>query len=460
MFKKVLFIFFLFLNLTVYSQQNLVLNPSFEEVTGPLKCYLYDVGKFPIADWSAASEGSIDAFSMKLSSKCIMYPLNDTFADQKPRTGNNFVGFTSIYNDKKEYREYLRGNLSQALEIGATYKIQFYVCLSAFASAATNNIGLAFINNKTPVFSHVDPLPIKPDVNYSGKPITQTEKWTLLSFEFVATKPNLDAFIIGNFFTSGDTNFKVVSEQLPIESYMLVDDVSITKMDITFDLPSEICSGTLVEFPSMAKNGVLGTWSPIFDAHNSKTYTFTTVDNIKVSYGIKVHPSLNFDLVHYCENYQFVVDVKFKEEEIPKIKTFTWKLNGLKITNNTLKFNVSNFLNQMKPSNTLELVIEDFNGCQYSNAIVFSGNNLCKVQAEVSPNGDGKNDFLDLESFGSVSLKLFNRFGNVVYEKDNYTNQWIGQSVEGINLSNGSYYYQIETKTGELLNGWINLVIK
>src|SRR5690606_15646985 len=128
----------------------------------------------------------------------------------------------------------------------------------------------------------------------SGRPITETEKWTLLSFEYVATKPNLDAFIIGNFYTSAETDFKVVSEQLPIESYMLIDDVSITRIDLTFDLPKEVCKGTIIDLPNTAKNGVVGFWSPQFDPFITKTYVFTTKDNFQVSYQIIVLPDLEF----------------------------------------------------------------------------------------------------------------------------------------------------------------------
>lgn len=459
MFKKILLYFIFLINVQTFAQQNLVLNPSFEEVSGTLKCYLYDAGKFPITHWSSASEGSIDAFSMKLSNKCALHPLNDVFADQKPRTGSNFVGFTSIYNDKKEYREYVRGNLSESLEVGATYKIQFYVCLSAFASAATNNIGLAFINNKTPIFSHVDPLPIKPHVNYSGKPITQTEKWTLLTFEYLATEPNLNAFIIGNFFTSEETDFKIVSDKQPIEAYLLLEDVSITKMDIVFELPNQVCAGTVVELPNVSKNGIQGSWDLPFNSNKTQVYTFTSKEGTKFTQEIKVFPNLNFELIQYCENYQFNVEVKFKERTIPNIKNYFWKLNGTTITNNKENLNLSDFTKEIKDLNTIELSIFDANGCEFKSILNFSGKNLCVIQKEVSPNKDGKNDVLDLESFGGVNLTLFNRFGKTVYSKENYFNEWFGQTNDKVEkLPNGDYYYQIENKRGEILNGWIRLV--
>ncbi len=458
MLKNIIFVIFCFSSIQSISQNNLVLNPSFEEVSGPLKCYLYDVGKFPLTNWSSASEGSIDAFSMKLSNKCVMHPLNDAFADQKPRTGANYVGFTSVYNDEKEYREYVRGNLSEPLEVGSTYKIRFYVCLSAFASAATNNIGLAFINNKTPIFPHVDPLPIKPHVNYSGKPITQADKWTLLTFEFVATEPNLNAFIIGNFFYTNETDFKIVSDKLPVEAYMLLDDVSVTKMDIVFDLPSEVCEGTNVDLLNISKNGVSGTWNSEFNPTATKTYIFTSTDGLLFTKEIKIFPKTEFELVHFCENYKFNVDAKFIKDKKSNIKNYQWKLNGKLVSSNSTSLEISNFSDNLKDSNLIELTIIDSNNCEYTKSVLFKKANLCTIQKEVSPNLDGINDYLDLESFGGVQLIIYNRFGNVVYSIDNYFNEWKGQLEDNSKLPNGDYYYQVENKRGEILNGWIQLL--
>lgn len=56
-----------------------------------------------------------------------------------------------------------------------------------------------------------------------------------------------------------------------------------------------------------------------------------------------------------------------------------------------------------------------------------------------TPNGDGMNDFffvINLEDYISPSLKIFNRWGKIVYESDNYKNDWNGGDV-----SDGTYYY-------------------
>lgn len=57
----------------------------------------------------------------------------------------------------------------------------------------------------------------------------------------------------------------------------------------------------------------------------------------------------------------------------------------------------------------------------------------------ISPNGDGSNDalfFQYLDQYPTNKLTIFNRWGNLIYEKDNYTNDW---KAEGV--SDGAYYY-------------------
>jgi flagellar hook assembly protein FlgD len=42
-----------------------------------------------------------------------------------------------------------------------------------------------------------------------------------------------------------------------------------------------------------------------------------------------------------------------------------------------------------------------------------------------------------------------------VYNRKDYTNQWIGQSNSGDELPDGTYYYVIERNNGETNTGWI-----
>ena len=57
-----------------------------------------------------------------------------------------------------------------------------------------------------------------------------------------------------------------------------------------------------------------------------------------------------------------------------------------------------------------------------------------------SPNGDGENDFFTIEGILGTSntVKIFNRWGQVVFEANQYRNQWDGDEV-----SDGTYFYEV-----------------
>lgn len=66
-----------------------------------------------------------------------------------------------------------------------------------------------------------------------------------------------------------------------------------------------------------------------------------------------------------------------------------------------------------------------------------------KIPNVFTPNGDGINDYFEiegLEQFDRVEVLIFNRWGNEVYRHDNYDNSW-----QGIDLNEGTYYYRIVT---------------
>ena len=79
----------------------------------------------------------------------------------------------------------------------------------------------------------------------------------------------------------------------------------------------------------------------------------------------------------------------------------------------------------------------------------------CDIPKGISPNGDGKNDNFDLSGLDVKKVEIFNRYGQEVYSKENYTNQWNGQANNGNDLPTGTYYYMIERRNGETKTGWV-----
>lgn len=91
-----------------------------------------------------------------------------------------------------------------------------------------------------------------------------------------------------------------------------------------------------------------------------------------------------------------------------------------------------------------------------------------------SPNGDGIGDFfriLGLENYPEAKLKVFDRWGMMVFEKRNYGNQAVWQSEEwawwnggiagepapGNRVPRGNYFYQLELEKGIIHRGWITV---
>lgn len=73
-----------------------------------------------------------------------------------------------------------------------------------------------------------------------------------------------------------------------------------------------------------------------------------------------------------------------------------------------------------------------------------------------SPNGDGNNDYLEftnIEFYPNSDLKVYSRWGNVVYESASYRNQWNARDV-----SEGTYFYILKLSDGREYNGHVTLL--
>ncbi|MFN4233514.1 MAG: gliding motility-associated C-terminal domain-containing protein [Bacteroidia bacterium] len=69
----------------------------------------------------------------------------------------------------------------------------------------------------------------------------------------------------------------------------------------------------------------------------------------------------------------------------------------------------------------------------------------------LTPNNDGVNDYLDFSNYNlsELNFTVFNRWGNLVFSSINTQLVWDGKTNEGKALSDGTYYYLINTKTSE-----------
>ena len=74
----------------------------------------------------------------------------------------------------------------------------------------------------------------------------------------------------------------------------------------------------------------------------------------------------------------------------------------------------------------------------------------------ITPNGDQKNDQWAVGNEpGQFDAKIYNRWGDLVYFKSDYTNEW-----DGSGLGDGVYYYLLEDKTqsNKSYKGWVQIL--
>lgn len=74
----------------------------------------------------------------------------------------------------------------------------------------------------------------------------------------------------------------------------------------------------------------------------------------------------------------------------------------------------------------------------------------------ITPNGDGKNDIFKaefLEFYPANQLRVFNRWGQMVFEKQAYQNDW-----SPINLEGGNYQYELRLNEQQVMRGTIRIV--
>jgi gliding motility-associated-like protein len=112
---------------------------------------------------------------------------------------------------------------------------------------------------------------------------------------------------------------------------------------------------------------------------------------------------------------------------------------------------------------TYNLVLTDENGCPGNASIILTQPMKLEMPDGFSPNDDGDNDFFvvrGIDAYESNEIKIFNRWGNIVYQKNNYDNKWDGRSNTGDQLPDATYFVivTVDTQDGEVvLKGYVDL---
>lgn len=153
----------------------------------------------------------------------------------------------------------------------------------------------------------------------------------------------------------------------------------------------------------------------------------------------------------------FVFDTRLNAGALKQNETGTWsvvvgeghisdphvansRVTDLSIEDNILLWTVSNGI------------------CPESSDTVHIWVNNLVIPSLITPNRDGNNDFFvikGLETIGSTSLTIFNRWGGRVYENDEYDNTWEGVDDKENPLPDDTYFYVITPASGKAIKGYL-----
>lgn len=94
---------------------------------------------------------------------------------------------------------------------------------------------------------------------------------------------------------------------------------------------------------------------------------------------------------------------------------------------------------------------------------IISVNDTVEVPNAITPNGDGKNDYLQIDhlsNYPNNELLIFNRWGETVFQAKPYNNDWSGNNQTNSPLPIGTYYYllRLDVNNGKILKGDITIL--
>jgi gliding motility-associated-like protein len=191
-----------------------------------------------------------------------------------------------------------------------------------------------------------------------------------------------------------------------------------------------------------------------------------TVDDITLSLRDDIGVSITSDDVDnlFCVNETATFNASLQNADIIEAD-FQWFVNDQPEGDNSPTLE-SYEITSSETSQDVRVEVSIGASCFVSDVLSISLYDVdnCVISQGLSPNEDGDNDNLDLrfldDRSGIVSLEVFNRYGQLVYEKTNYRNEFFGQSDNGNTLETGTYFYVIKFENedevyGRVHKGWI-----
>lgn len=234
--KYFLFDLLLCISIGIHAQ-NLVPNPSFEELIRCPHSFSTDRNDFIVPGWFSATKGTPDQFHACSWGEADV-PYNWA-GSSNAKTGKGYVGIYTWMkrDDDNHYREYIESELAEPLREGTRYRLEFYFKLSSYSVYAVNRIGM-LLSSERLTYDHDQVIALPPTLSIENdSSITNiTGGWEKATIDYVAQGG--ESFVtIGNFINNQNTRYTKLphrtgkSSMLANSAYYYIDDVSVVPLD-------------------------------------------------------------------------------------------------------------------------------------------------------------------------------------------------------------------------------------
>ncbi len=452
---RALLMFFLLFPILA-TPQNLIKNPGFENYT-------------ICPDAAAQFNGYVDDWKSYFSTpdylnQCGFYPLFWTDS-VPPRTGQGIATCKWLTYLADYEREYLHGEISEALVAGKTYYLEFYVY--TVPSIGLEQIQAHFTKEVIDTIPANGILEITAHIENQHGIITQRD-WVKISGCYLA-QGGEEYVILGNFETNENTDTIHLINN-PMIHFTLVDDVALYELSGLVPPNYSIIEGTLVPYVSSTdldfylNDSLIDLSDYIFEDSGSFVievyiegcgYLGSFEVDVAACGEIPLSESLIQDTV-VCIGEEMVL------YESPD-SSVEYYLDGMELESPHYLFSDSGhhhlvaFFPACSSYDSMTVVVKE---CHLADTASRSADCIYIPNA-FSPNGDGINDelqvFSNCETI-SYNFKVYNRWGGLLFSSSSIDEPWRGENRDGRKVGLGVYVYLVTLEFN--VNGVVTKIVR
>ncbi|MGB4849158.1 MAG: gliding motility-associated C-terminal domain-containing protein [Saprospiraceae bacterium] len=301
-----------------FSAQNLVPNPSFEDVAF-CPSFFGAGGNLITPPWRNGAFTTADVFNTCATSSVVDVPSN-AFGWQQPHTGEGYCG-SLLRSFGVSWHEYPQVQLTSPMIADQFYHVGFYVSHGNY-SCAVQNIGLYVSANPPPPGGSLGVIQVDPQIYYEGGFLTDTLNWTVVEGYYLA-QGGEQWITIGNF--KLDVNSPIDPNCIiGSDSYYYFDDVWVTPEAPCGMLDVDLGDDIIACFEYTIDPGLgdfhyvwsTGSTDPTITVNESGVYGLTITDgcmvgfdNIQVDILGNIPVDVGPDSVLICEGETYEIEL-------------------------------------------------------------------------------------------------------------------------------------------------------